>query len=221
MKGKILIILALLSFCLWTLVAAASLPANKENEKATSLAIIYANHAGKYEKAMDRVIHRELPKRLKGYRIVDAQAVDRRMQSMGMENPIWLEREDLHLLTRDLDADYLVLFDLREVYAQKKVTVLTKGNEATGSVAVKIMYIPTGRYVYVGELNATESKMTILLNTGKKTTSGKVVEELMKDMAAVIRKVAPVERKDAARDIPRDGQEEMNEVAGNILLERR
>ncbi len=178
-----------------TSVRAESLPAaTGSSEHSSSLAVIYANHAGKYEAAMNRVIHRELPKRLKSYEIADAKELDRRLQGAGMENPIWLEREDLIALSEDIEADYLVLFDLRPVIAQKKVTVLTKGNEAIGSLAVKILDLKTGRYVYVGELTAKESKMTVLFNTGKKTTSGKTVRSLMKDLAALIQKYIPANK---------------------------
>lgn len=201
---------------------AASLSAFGATAGRTKIAVVYANHAGVYEKAMERTIQRELPKRLEAYRIVDGAAWDRRLQNRGVENPIWLERADLLSALGGLQADYLVLFDLRAIHSQKKVTVFTKGSEAVGALGVKILNLRTGEYVYVGDLTAKESDMTVLLNAGQKSAAGKMVRSLMKELAETVQKYVPTE---SCHEVPRYAAEDSGNRAylpepGDFLILR-
>lgn len=201
---------------------AASLSASGAQDGRTQMTVVYANHAGVYEKAMERTIQRELPKRLAEYRIVDGAAWDQRLQNRGVENPIWLERADLLSALDGLQADYLVLFDLRPIHSQKKVTVFTKGSEAVGALGVKILNLRTGEYVYVGDLTAKESDMTVFLNAGQKSAAGKMVRSLMKGLADVVQRYVPTEPR---TEVPRRVDEETGNRAqlpepGDFLILR-
>lgn len=208
MKWRWIAILTIL-LGLWhgNMVQAMHLSAFGNEDGRTAIAIVYANHAGVYEKAMDRTIRKELPQRLAKYQIVDGKEWDQSLRNRGVENPIWLERAELLSAVGRLPADYLILFDLRPIHAQKKVTVLTKGSEAVGALGVKILNLHTGEYVYVGDLTAKESDMTVFLNAGQKSAAGKMVRSLMKELAEVVQKYVPVE---PHQNMQKQSDEEVN-----------
>ena len=171
----------------------------EQNSKLPRVAFLYVNNAKTdYDAEIDAKILDHMKKVAAGrWVLVAGDAYKDKLASMGIQSVTMAERADILAVTKDSDADALLVVEIEPFTIRDVMTFFTLGKKVTASIPVKAIDRHTGLYLYNGKFVEMGQDNTMIGALGNKSVSMKALDQFFSKFDVVVpEKFANVKRLD-------------------------
>ena len=171
----------------------------EQGGKLPRVAFLYVNNAKTdYDAEIDAKILEHMKKVAAGrWILVAGDAYKDKLAAMGIQSVTMAERADILAVTKDSDADALLVVEIEPFTVRDVMTFFTVGKKVTTSIPVKAIDRHTGLYLYNGKFVEMGQDNTMIGALGNKSVSMKALDQFFSKFDIVVpEKFANVKRLD-------------------------
>ncbi len=179
---------------------ATSLQGDKGLEAKSNLPrvmIMYINNAKtEYNAELDAKIMDHLKKvGANRWSLLPGDAYKDKLSAMGIQSFSLAERADILAITKDSEADALLLIELEPFNVRDVITFFTVGKKITATMPVKVIDRNTGLYLYNGKFVEMAQDNSMIGGIGNKSVIIKALDQVFGKFDLIIpEKLATVKR---------------------------
>lgn len=179
---------------------ATSLQGDKAAEVKSNLPrvmIMYINNAKtEYNAELDAKIMDHLKKvAANRWSLLPGDAYKDKLSAMGIQSFSLAERSDILAITKDSEADALLLIEVEPFNVRDVITFFTVGKKITATMPVKVIDRNTGLYLYNGKFVEMAQDNSMIGGIGNKSVIIKALDQVFGKFDLIIpEKLATVKR---------------------------
>ena len=181
---------------------ATILQEDKGSEAKTNLPrvmIMYINNAKtNYNEELDAKIMEHLKKvAANRWSFIPGDAYKDKLSAMGIQSFTLAERADILAITKDSEADALLLIEVEPFNIRDVITFFTVGKKVTATLPVKVIDRNTGLYLYNGKFVEMAQDNSMIGGIGNKSVIMKALDQVFEKFDLMIpEKLSTVKRID-------------------------
>lgn len=169
----------------------------EQKDKFPRVMVMYINNAKtNYNEEIDAKIMEHIKKiATNRWTIVPGEAYKDKLSTMGIQSITLAERADILAVTKDAEADALLLIEVEPFNIRDVLTFFTVGKKVTATIPVKVIDRNTGLYLYNGKFVEMAQDNSMIGGIGNKSVIMKSLDLVFDKFALIIpEKLANVKR---------------------------